>query len=202
MSKIRLLGWLRRHPRGRKTGPASKLWSGWADWRSYLRHQGRVIVLLVVVGGVLAGASHLIFRFIKSTQGQMVNGGKVINYLIVLKSTDNAQLTDYEDVRDFSRISVFTHTDVSKTGSAMVVIYGVKDDGNAAEINRIQSTNSSWSSWVQNNQYSRIRLIVERPPEQGSSQVHPTITPEKPEEDLTEQIKVSVIVYLEPKPKP
>lgn len=86
------------------------------------------------------------------------SGGKLVEYRNL--ELRNAVIK-HEDVKGFSQLSLFARIIEPQDASANVVVYGLKDDGSASEIQRINRVSSTWTSFDQQITYSAIEIRLE-----------------------------------------
>jgi hypothetical protein len=97
-------------------------------------------------------------------------GGKLIEYRKL--ELVGGSIVKRENVKDFAEFSVLTKTMEPENAFAKLVVYGIRDNGSAVEIQRLDSVSSSWTSCDQQISYSAIEIRID-----SQSQVNETPQP-------------------------
>ena len=148
------------------------------SWRSYLRGQGAVVMIFLIIGGAGAGLS---FYYMPSIR-QLSRGGQLLEYR---NRNPNEQIVyeKTENIESYSRLTVFTRAIDPPNSSATVTLIRSRGGESAGDIIRLESLSSSWMRLDQENSYTNMRVIIEPPMQAG------TVT----------ATQVDVLVYLTPK---
>lgn len=156
-----------------RKGSGSSLWQA---WRAYVLGQGLVLFTYLLIGIALAGIGSYFGPLI----GKVETGGKLIEYRHV-DLTKGPVVKEYQDVANFSHMTVFTKTITPDNSMAMVTILGVPRIGTGPDAKRIESS-STWSRWDQQSNYSGIRVVAEPAAQAGA----------------TGASQVDILVYVDP----
>lgn len=145
-------------------------------WTQYLKGQGALLFLSLLVGGIVA--------WISVTYGPYpgrVSRGQLVKW----EDLDPSQHPVYRevDVENYSDIMVLTRTDEPAHGSAALTIY--LDHGNAGklEYGHLDSGTESWSRWDQAVAGKKLNLVAGPPTQTGA----------------VPATKMEILVYLKPK---
>ncbi len=143
-------------------------------WKSYLKGQGALLFVFLLLGGGLAWLSSAY----GPAQGKIWKGGQLIEF----REINPSEHVVYEDIdiEKFSEITVLTKTTAPENGSATVTIYVDQNGSIDGHINSIDSVATSWSRWDRHNESKHMRLVVAP-------------------SGATPAAKVNVLVYLSPK---
>lgn len=114
---------------------------------------------LGIAAGALAGG-------LRDQGNRPVSGGRLIEFRDLNPSTGVA-VRDISEVAGYGRVTLLTRAAAPENSSATVTVYGVRDEGAAPEIMRVESASAAWSRWEREVTYSRIRILVE-PPSPGA----------------------------------
>ncbi len=151
------------------------------SWRLYLKGQGLMLFMFLLIGGGLASFS----AYFGPVQGKVSKGVQLIEF-DKLNPTEHP-IYEEINVENYSNITVLTRTNAPPNGSAMVAIYA--DQGTAAgdksAVKRFDSVATSWSRWDQQNSSKRISLVI---------------TPAT-EPNTASATEVQILVYLSPREK-
>jgi hypothetical protein len=153
---LAVLAWALFHKLGKHTGRDLD------SWREYLRVQGALVTLALVLGGALAWVAVAN----GPSLGRTATGGQLLRF----ENLDPSQHPVYQsvDVENYKQISVFTKTQAPANGSATITIYLDRGDVDKLEVSSLDSEPATWSRWDHANEGNRLSLVAESPTRSGA----------------------------------
>ncbi len=153
---LAVLAWALFHKLGKHTGPDLD------SWREYLRVQGALVALALVLGGALAWVAVANGPSLANT----ATGGQLLRF----ENLDPSQHPVYQslDVENYKQISVFTRTQAPANGSATITIYLDRGDVGKLEVGSLDSEPGAWSRWDHANAGKRLNLVAGPPTASGA----------------------------------
>ncbi len=146
-----------------------------ATWKSYLKGQGMILFVFLLLGGTAAFSS---WKTISVEQS--LEGGKLIEY----RNLNASEHPVYEnlDVENYSEVTILAKASDPEHSTATLTIYS--DDGNdtSDKIKRMECVSGSWTRWEHKNSTKHLRLIVQSSPLEG----------------LPAPTNIDVLIYLTP----
>jgi hypothetical protein len=124
------------------------------SWKSYIKGQGALLFVFLVLGGGLAWLSSAY----GPAQGKIWNFGQLIEF----RDINPSEHVVYEDidVEKFSEITVMTRTTAPENGSASITIYFDQSGSANGHINSLASVATAWSRLDRHNDSKRMHLVV------------------------------------------
>jgi len=153
---LAVLAWALFHKLGKHTGPDLD------SWREYLRVQGALVTLALVLGGALAWVAVAN----GPSLGKTASGGQMFRF----ENLDPSQHPVYQsvDVEAYKQISVFAKTQAPTNGAATITIYLDSGDTGKVEIGSLDSEPGAWSRWDHANAGRRLSLVAGSPTGSGA----------------------------------
>ena len=131
-------------------------------WAEYLRGQGAVLCLCLIVGGGLAWLSFIYGPY----PGRSSKGGQLLKF----ENLDPSQHSLYEDidVESYAEVTILTRVESPANGSAMVTLYLDHGGAGKSEIGHLDCEAAAWSRWDQAIAGKRLSLVVGPPAGAGA----------------------------------
>lgn len=129
-------------------------------WKTYVRGQGVLLLLFLVIGGVSAGVSVYFSPYLKNLN----DVGQVKEYHI----DPSKQALYQENIQSYSRLILFARAAEPAASSARITLFRNRS-GETGDIQRIENVSSStWTRVDLDNAYSDLGLMVEPPAQAGA----------------------------------
>jgi len=127
-------------------------------WRQYLRGQGTLLFVFLLLGGVVSWGSWGVAHFGPGLSS-VDDSGSLTEY----RDLNPSEHPIFEDLnaKEYQRITVMTRTTAPENALAVVVIYDGQDEKTKGEIKRIDSTASTWSRWDYSNANRNLSLVID-----------------------------------------
>jgi hypothetical protein len=130
-----------------------------ATWSAFLAGPGALQVAALAIGMLLPTLAALLGPF-----GEVRSeAAEVRQWPAVNPSAEPRFTTGYLDVGRHRYVEILSRVTKPADGRAVIVVYGVDEQGQAGEVRRLDVRAGMWSSWQSRNEAKRIRVGVERP---------------------------------------
>ncbi len=133
-----------------------------AGWGRYMKGQGLLLNVVLVMGAIAAGGSAYLERGSTVTKGVR---------LIEFEKINPTEHAVYEkiDIGQYSNVTIMAETMVPENGSATVAIFSDRNDDseNRYEVKHLDSVSGSWSRWDGDNPGKHLRLVISPPNKAG-----------------------------------
>lgn len=146
-------------------------------WRGYLRGQGLLLFLFLLIGIGLA----VFFDRLGPSDSKIIAGGQ----LVQLRDVNPSEHPIYEelDVENYSQITILAKVSAPDAGSASITAYIDQSPSGRGPIEHIDCAATSWSEWQRPNRGKHLSLVAA-----------PSVQP-----GAVTATKMDVFIYLSPK---
>ena len=133
---------------------AGKTSPGTSSWKSYIKSQGMLLFVFLMIGGVLAWTSSKL----GPSPDNVTTGGKLVEYRNVDPSKN--VIVMQQAVQNYHHITIFAQAAAPLNSSASITIYGESTQGGKHEIGRIDATAGAWSRWERQNSSNNLTITI------------------------------------------